>query len=184
MSNDTTEITIPLNDIKHLFLIPNCDPFDDKNLTISGIEYAIKQMRMKNLPEKIQLTLAMSKGTEGIDLENLKSSLHRYCMNIVRTKEEEERYLNWQIKRNFIRAFPPLILSMIVLGLITYYLMDERSKFFQILLILLNNFVIILGWVLLWVPAEMFLYDSPQIKREIVLYRLLANADVTLKERT
>jgi hypothetical protein len=182
MTTATKEINIPLNDIRHLLLNPDCDPFKDRNLTISGLKYAVKQLRMKTLPENIQLSISLPKSAANIDLANIKESLNRHCLNIVKEKEEEYCYLNWQIKKNFKRAFLPLLIIIFAVGSIMYHIMDERSRIIQILLILLNNCVIILGWVLLWIPAEMFFYEAPRIKREIELYKLLANAEIRITQ--
>lgn len=178
------EISIPLNDIKHLFLDPDCDPFKDRNLTISGLEYAIRQLRMKPLPSRIQLNILLTTDTTDIDLANVKKALHRHCMNIVKEREEDARYLNWQIGKNFKRAILPFLIMTIAIGSIMYNMMDERSKLLQILLIFLNNCIIIMGWVLLWIPAEKYLYDAPRVKREIALYRLLADAEVRITQET
>lgn len=181
MATTVKEITIPLNDIRHLLLDPDCDPFKDMNLKISGLEYAIKQLRMKPLPKKIHLNLLLSKGSYGIDVANVQNALRSHCLNIVKEQEEESLYLNWQIHKNFRRALIPLLLASIVVGSIMYYIMEERSRFLQVLLILLNNCVIIMGWVLLWIPAEQFLYEAPRVKREIAIYKLLADAEIHLK---
>lgn len=178
------EITIPLNDIRHLFLDPDCDPFKDKNLTISGLDYAVKQLRMKPLPEKIQLNLALSKGAADIDLADVKKALRRHCLNIVKDREEDSQYLSWQIGSNFKRAVLPFLIMIIAIGSIMYHMMDERSRLVQILLVLLNNCVIIMGWVLLWIPAEMYLYEAPRVRREIALYRLLADAEIRITQES
>lgn len=171
------EIDIPLNDIRHLFLEPNCDPFTDRNLTISGLDYAIKQLRAKPLPEQIKLNLIVP---NAVNPEDVKTALKRHCLNIIKDKEEEACYLNSQIESNFKRAFLPFLIMIIAVGSIMYHLMDERSRFLQILMVLLNNCLIIMGWVLIWIPAEMFLYDAPRLKKEIALYNLLANAEVNI----
>lgn len=176
----TTVINIPLNDIRHLFLEPDCDPFKDRNLTISGLDYAVKQLRAKPLPEQVQLNLELSKGTA--DVAEVKDALHRHCMNIVKDKEEESCYLSSQIESNFKRAILPFLVMIIAIGSIMYHLMDERSRIMQIMIVLLNNLLIIMGWVLIWIPAEMFLYEAPRLKKEIALYNLLANANIHLKE--
>lgn len=182
MPSTNQTIAIPLNDLKHLFIDPNCDPFIERHLTVSGLEHAIKQLRTKPLPEKIQLHLILPKGSEIPDVANLKKVLKRHCLTIVKEQEEDSLYLSWQIKSNFKRALLPLLMLIVVVGSMMYHMMDERSRFIQILLVLLNNCVIILGWVLLWVPAEMYLYEAPRLKREIALYRLLADADITLAQ--
>lgn len=180
MSTTKKTITIPLADIKHLFLDPENDPFQENSLTVSGLEYAIKQMRAKPLPEKIQLKLKLSNESKIPDVNDLKSILRRHCLAVVKDKEEESCYLSWQIATNFKRALLPLLIMIVVIGSMMYHMMDERSRIIQILLVLLNNCVIILGWVLLWIPAEMYLYEAPRLKREIALYRLLADADMEI----
>lgn len=181
MPIEKKEIALPLNDIRHLLIDPDCDPFEDINLTTSGLDYAIKQLRMKPLPEKIQLNITLPENRRDIDVAYVKNALRRHCLNIVKEREEESCYLNWQIKRNFKRAIFPFLFASIALGFIMYYMMDERSKPMQALLIFLNNCVVILGWVLLWIPTEMYLYDSPRVKREIALYQLFADADIQVK---
>lgn len=184
MPSAIKEIVIPLNDIRHLFLDPDCDPFVDRNLTISGLEYAIKQLRMKPLPEKIQLNLSLAKGAAVSDVANVKQALRRHCLNIVKEQEEESLYISWQIERNLKRALLPFLLLTIAISWIMYNVIDERTRFVQILLVLLNNCIIILGWVLLWIPAEMYLYQAPRIKREIAIYRLLADAEIRIVHET
>jgi len=73
-----------------------------------------------------------------------------------------------------------LLLMIVLIGSMMYRMMDERSRLIQVLLVLLNNCVIILGWVLLWIPAEMYLYEAPRLKREMALYRLLSEADIAI----
>lgn len=180
MATVIKEINIPLNDIRHLFLEPDCDPFVDRNLTISGLDYAVKQLRAKPLPEQIQLNLTIPNST--IDAAEVKDALRRHCLNIVQDKEEESCYLNSQIESNFKRALLPFLIMIIAVGSIMYHFMDDRSRFMQTLILLLNNCLIIMGWVLIWIPAEMFLYDAPRLRKEIALYKLLSTATIHIKE--
>ena len=173
-------IDFSLNDIKHLLVDPDCDPFKDKNMAITGLEYAVRQLKTKPLPDKIELNIKLPENKSSVDLENVKTALNRYCLNIVKDKEEELLYLDWQIKKNFKRGLLPFLLMIIITGSIMYNMMDERSKIFQIFLVLLNNCVIIIGWVLLWIPSEMFLYEAPKLKREIDIYKLLKDADINI----
>lgn len=182
MPVDKKEITIPLNDIRHLFADPDYDPFQDRNLTISGLEYIIRQLRMKPLPEKIQLNLQLAKGAADSEEVSVKNAFRRHCLNIVKEREEDSCYINWQIEKNFKRALLPFLLMTIAIGLIMYNMMEDRSKIVQIILILLNNCVIIMGWVLLWIPAEKYLYEAPRVRREIDLYKLLAAADIRIEK--
>ena len=46
---------------------------------------------------------------------------------------------------------------------------------------LFQESLIIIGWVVIWRPAEMFLYDWVPILRRRKLYRRLAEADVEIR---
>jgi hypothetical protein len=139
-------------------------------------------LRAKPLPEKIQLNLELSKGN--VDVANVKEALRRQCLNIVKDKEEESCYLSSQIQTNFKRALIPFLILTIAVGSVMYNLMDERSRFMQTLMVLLNNCLIIIGWVLIWIPSEMYLYEAPRLRKEIALYNLLANAEISIKAPT
>lgn len=179
METANKEIVIPLDNIKNLFVTPDYNPLTNNHLAVSGIEYAKKQLRMRPL-EKVKLKLILPKGSQSPNLSEIKIALKKHCKNIVQEKTNDLNYLNWQIKRNFYRAVPLLALAIFAVGAIMYYT-EDRSKLVQILLLFLNNCLIIIGWVLLWIPGEMFLYDAPRLKREIAVYNTLKNADVALE---
>jgi hypothetical protein len=119
---------------------------------------------------KIKVELATADPQSG-RIENAIRQHFEYRKNLA--KQEIKNWLN--------RGWTSLLIAFIFLGLI--FLVLEFSKSFepgQALPLTVKEFLIILGWVALWKPADLLLYEWRPHKREAVLYERLENASIEI----
>jgi hypothetical protein len=179
MESSYLDIDLHLKEIKHLFVDPEMNPFEDQRLQISGIEEAANHLRIKERKvDKIRLNIFLPGGQIDPGLQSKTAdALSRYCdFKILQNRHqlEIERAAGWRA------VMIGLVFSVICLLMISIiYLLGPLS---ETLLVVFVGFFTILIWMAIWNPAETFLYGLPPYRREIKIYENLKNAEVVIKE--
>ena len=125
------------------------------------------------VPLKIRVELANADPQAG-RIENAIRQHFDYRKNLA--KQEIRNWLN--------RGWTSLLIAFIFLGII--FLILEVTKGFepgQALPLTVKEFLIILGWVALWKPADLLLYEWRPHKREAVLYERLEKASIEIIQK-
>lgn len=181
MESSYLDIDLHLLEIKHLFIDPEFNPFEDHRLQISGAEEAINQLRSKKrIVDKVRLNIFLPSGQIESDLQTrTKEALYRYCdLKVL----ENRRQLEIERTEGWRAVMIGLIFSALCLLLVlVVYLMGPLS---EALLAVFVGFITILIWMAIWTPAETFLYGLQPYKLEIKAYESLKNAEVAIKEET
>jgi hypothetical protein len=181
MESSYLDIDLHLKEIKHLFVDPEMNPFEDQRLQISGAEEAANHLRTKERKvDKIRLNIFLPGGQIDPDLQSrTKDALSRYCdFKILQNQRqlEIERAAGWRA------VMIGLIFSAVCLLMVSViYLLGPLS---ETLLVIFVGFFTILIWMAIWNPAEAFLYGLPPYRLEIRTYEALKNAEVAIKEET
>jgi hypothetical protein len=179
MGSSDLDIDLHLKEIKHLFVDPELNPFEDQRLQISGVEEAANHLRVKERKvNKIRLNIFLPGGQIDPDLRSkIEDALSRYCdFKILQNQRqlEIERAAGWRA------VMIGLVFSVVCLLMISVmYLLGPLS---ETLLVVFVGFFTILIWMAIWSPAETFLYGLPPYRREIKTYKALKNAEVIIKE--
>jgi hypothetical protein len=106
--------------------------------------------------------------------EEIKEAIHRHFD--YRKKKADREIREW-----ISRGWKSLLIALVFLGIIFLLLELARDLFSESgLPMTLREFLIILGWVALWKPADLLLYEWRPYKRESRLYERLANAKIEI----
>jgi hypothetical protein len=181
MESPNLDIDLHLEEIKHLFVDPELNPFAYQRLQISGAEEAANYLRTKKRKvDKIRLTIFLPGDQIEPDLQSRTAdALSRYCDFKISEKQRQleiERAAGWR------GVTVGLIFSALCLLVV---LMIYRSGILHdVLLAVFVGFISILIWMAIWTPAEAFLYGLQPYKLEIRTYKALKNAEVIIKDES
>lgn len=179
----TKEITVKVDDIAHLFVAPEFDPFSDQEAELlgqPGLAYVLRQLGPGTVRQGHPLRLSVQLPPDKItpDLKaRAEQALERFCRAHIADREAQLRVLRW----NGWRSLPPAIVALsICLGLSGLFL-SERLAFLPFVVNqLLGQGFSIIAWVVLWHPVEAFLYDPIPLRREISALRYIAAMEMVI----
>ena len=175
------DINLHLAEIRDLFVDPELNPFETKNLQISGVEVAINYLRVKRkIPNGIKLNIFLPPGQIDPDMQNrTENALERYCDFKI---SQNQQQLEIGLAEGWRSVMIGLVFSALCL------LLALIIRFFGIVtdagLIISTGFFTILIWMAVWSPAETFLYGLPPYKLEIRNYKAMKGAEIVIEEET
>jgi hypothetical protein len=174
------EITIHLLDLTQLFMAPSGDPFTEEHSLESGIEWILDELTPHALGwgTRTKTTIILPMGNLDPGLANKTSeAVKRYCKFKIRQNQHGLIALRWQgvkaMQMGIVFLSGCLFLSAILSG---------TSVVPGFLSTLLSNGLEIAGWVSLWRPIEIFLYEWWPYWRENQLYTHLMNMQIVIEE--
>ncbi len=185
MSELTTQnITVKLDDIAHLFVAPEFDPFSDQEAELLGqpaLAYVLRQLGPAAVRRKHPLRLTVQLPPDKItpDLKmRAEQALDRFCQAHIADRESQLRILRW----NGWRSLPPAIIALgICLTLSGLFLSGALTFVPFVINQLLGQGFSIISWVVLWHPVEAFLYDPIPLRREISALRYIAALEMIIE---
>jgi hypothetical protein len=174
------EITLHLHDVKHLFVQPDFDPFGEHELYVSGIEYLVTVMQSSSLrkPLKTRILLPPEQLTLAASLD-LKQAIARYCRFKLDANKREFASLLWV----GTKAMQTGIL-MLVACLSLAALVESTHVFTAFVSSILSEGLTVIGWVSLWRPVEVLLYDWWPSWRERRVYERILRMQVEVASDT
>lgn len=174
VQSDPQVIEIRLRTIGQLFNTLDPFPFRDKDLEPEAEKYIVEWAEdlPKDQPIRIVVDLPSDTGPiASADLAHAISSAFA-ARAVTETKALRSLFRDGRVA---------LVIGVAILAL-SLFLSLNLSHFFEasVARVVQESFII-LGWVVIWRPAEMFLYDWLPIVRRRKLYRRLAAANVTVQ---
>ena len=185
MSDPTNRnMTIKLDDVAHLFVAPEFDPFSDQDAELLGqpaFVYLLRKLgpdRLKQGPP-ISLTVQLPPEKVTLDLNaRVEQALHRYCEVRIADDQAQLRIM----RSNGLRSLPSAIIALGVCLALSYLFLRNVLTFLSTAINeLLGQGFGIISWVVLWHPVEAFLYDPIPLRREISVLRFLATTAITIE---
>lgn len=176
MTDSYYDFTLKLDDIKHLFREPEFDLFRSQTDSCSGIERLVNELKPTSLTNKVRTTISLPEHQLS---ENLKKSvvdaLQRYCNNKIEKISNDLISLRGQGIRALRRGLLFLALCLIVS---TFF---DRIEYLPILVHrFLNEGFLIAGWVSLWYPIELLLYEWSPLRRKKQIYEMIKDMEVKI----
>lgn len=170
-----------LTDVHHFFEAPTLDPFAGDSIDESGIDQLMDTMkaRPRGAPriERIVLHLPAEAITPGLT-PRLKAAILTYCNVQSRLSRQKVRETRIEGRRalwiGFLAWGICLLLSTLSEQVFSRYSLEGR---------LFGEGFLIAGWVSLWRPAELLLYDWWPFSRDIRLYVRIRAMDVVIVPR-
>lgn len=177
-------ITVKLDDIAHLFVAPEFDPFSDQEAELLGqpaLAYVLRQLGPATVRQGHPLCLTVQLPPDKItpDLKTrAKQALDRFCRAHIADREAQLRVLRW----NGWRSLPPAIIALsICLTLSALFLNNAFALLPNAISQLLGQGFSIISWVVLWHPVEAFLYDPIPLRREISTLRYISTTEIVIE---
>jgi hypothetical protein len=185
MSESTTKsITIKLDDIAHLFVAPEFDPFSDQDAGLLGqpaLVHVLRELGPRTVKDghPLCLTLQLPPAKVTPDLKaRTAEALRRYCAVRIADNVAQLRVLRW----NGWRSLPAAIIALgICLTLSTFFLSDAVAFLPNGIRQLLGQGFGIVSWVVLWHPVEAFMYDPIPLRRENAALRYVATTEIVIE---
>ena len=179
------EATLPLEDIRYLFATPEPDPFSSAELDVSGIDYLMSDLTgRRKLPERIRVTLVLPQEKIEADLEQkVSTALKRYCLRQMQSSERKARSVRLRGFRALRKGVVVLAVLLALSGLLSSRLFANDGPAVQAIIAALASSLVIAGWVVIWNPIDLFLYEAMPYQRERHIYRLLAETEVSIKPK-
>ena len=174
MSDRYYDIVLKLDNIKHLFKEPDFDLFTAQTDSSSGIERIISELKPTSLTGKVRTTISLPNHQLAENLEqSIIDALQRYC----NTKIEQITNDIASLRGQGIRALQRGLLFLAVC-LVLSTLFDRVEHLPTLVHRFLNEGFLIAGWVSLWYPIELLLYEWGPYRRQKQIYEMIKDMEV------
>ncbi|MCJ8144525.1 hypothetical protein MKI84_16490 [Ancylobacter sp. A5.8] len=179
MADDTLEIDIHLRHLRNFFSTPEVDPFEGEHIDEAGIDQIIDELRAGRIwrRRRVRAVLHVPAGEETASLApRIAEALVNYCDKHV---QYSRRKLN-EVRADGLRALAVgvlfLALCIGLAGAIEKLIGSDSlaSRF-------LVEGAIIAGWVGLWRPIEILLFDWWPYALDVKLYGDLRAMDIVVR---
>lgn len=182
--SNVKQIKVKVDDIAHLFVAPEFDPFSDQEAELIGqpaLVYVLRQLGPGTVRKQQPLRLVVQLPPDKIVSESktrADQALARYCAAHIADRAAQLRILNW----NGWRSLPSAVIALAVCLLLASLFLNGGLAFLpNFLNQLLGEGFVIISWVVLWHPVEAFLYDPIPLRREIAAFRYVATLEMVLE---
>lgn len=175
-SNSMGAIELRLTDSAQLFNNLDPFPFRERDLSAEAEQYIVEWA--EELPKKQPIEIVVHLQSAATAAPDPAASIPDAITGWFRVREREEaraiRQLFHDGRLAFMIGLAGLALCM---GLIWLLTKAYEGPFMRVV----QESLVIVGWVVIWRPAEMFLYDWVPLVRRKTLFRRLADASVTVR---
>lgn len=173
--NNAGLIELRLRDSAQLFNTLDPFPFRERDLSAEAERFIVEwaQELPKDKPIGIVIHLP-AHGGDGKLAADLATAIGKWFEARARAETHALRELFRDGRRALLIGFVVLAICLLLSWSFGHYLESPFTRVVQ------ESFVII-GWVVIWRPAEMFLYDWLPIVRRRKLYDRLARANVEVE---
>ncbi|MCO5091882.1 hypothetical protein [Bosea sp. (in: a-proteobacteria)] len=177
MSDETGKATIALKlrDSSQLFNTLDPFPFREGDLAADAEDYIVEWAGELPKDEPIAIVIHLQEpDAAGKPAPDLATAIRNWFADKARAETRALRELFRDGRLAFAIGFAVLAFCLFMSWLLTQGREGPFIRIFQ------ESFIIV-GWVVIWRPAEMFLYDWLPILRRRRLYRRLAQARVEVR---
>lgn len=172
----TSEIKIRLQTLGQLFNSLDPSPFHEKELDKDAEDYIVGSVDEIPLPQPLSLLIELPK--DQLALEDSASVQDAVRNHFAYRLEDGRRRLRFQFREGRIALLIGLLflsLCVVVRELIFAPLSGAAAE-------MVAEGLLILGWVAMWRPLQIFLYDWWPVRHQLRLYAKLARMPVVLRQ--
>jgi hypothetical protein len=178
------KITLPLRDLHDLFSAPDFDPaamdLGDDDLYEPGIDHLVSHLRGGRLPKPGQLLLVVRPEVVQPDLAGMaRQAIDRYCRHKILESKRTLNELLWiGLKALQVGVF--FLAICLVLATAIAGSNVAPGSFGDVL----TQGLTIVGWVSLWRPVEILLYEWWPLWRDVSVYDYIQRMDIAIQLRS
>jgi hypothetical protein len=174
------DMTLHLEDVRDLFSTPAPDPFSANVRYTSGIDEVITILKPTVLRKKTRATLYLPLEQDAPDTtRRLTDAVRRYCLARIADKKNDMASLRWQGLKALQSGMPFLAVCLFVSTFA-----EGSNALPELAKRVLGEGFLIAGWVALFHPIELLIYDWWPHNRQIHLYQNLMNMEIVVKAET
>jgi len=169
-------VEIKLNEVRQLFNSFDPAPFLEKDLDADAEKYIVDSVQELHLDTPIMLVFHLPQGACTDEAaSNVPAAIHHYFFYRAEITSKELRFT---LKQGRIALV--IGLAFLVLCIAAQQMISSLEKPGLLWSIIEEGFLIS-GWVAMWRPIQVFLYDWWPIRRRRRIYEKLAQIPVTLR---
>jgi len=159
-SHSPVEITLNLDQAEYFFVAPDLDPLHQKALYEAGVDTVFTKVRACRRRDAVHLTLLLppDQATPGLELQ-LKEALKDYCLYQVNQLQQSLNLQRRLGRRTLWVGLTILIIALALSALGGYVMENATNNFIRGIGGFMYNGFMIIGWVSLWTPTSMLLFD-------------------------
>ena len=179
-SGEGDTLLLPLTDPDHLFNAPSVNPLTSslpEILGISGADYLLSQLRTRRFARTAVLALPEDQIVPGL-AERTEKALRRFAEHRIQQEQTSLRNIRWRGWRATLIA---LFLLAISLTIASFFGSEVTRGVPSVLRRTLEYGFEITGWVMLWHPIELLVFEPFQTKDKIAALCRLAELRVVLR---
>ncbi len=172
-------ITLALDDIAQLFQEPEVDLLTQDALYLPSIEYVFSELKPSSLRKRTHVNILMPSEKITPELQpQTQAAIVRYCQFRIHQNQNELSSQRWK----GLKALQSGLLFLAACLLISVLI--EKATFLpEFLSRFLSEGFVIVGWVSLWNPTEVLLYEWWPQWRENQILRHMALMDVSIQPK-
>lgn len=177
-SEKIKEISIHLNDVHDLFVVPSGDPFSEHILFAPGIEFIKAKIKPGDFKRSTMVRTTIFLPRENIEpdlLRKTKAALYRYCQFQLQQNTATMKVLRGQAFKALIAGF-----LFLTLRLLFSHLFAGLTFIPDLINTLLSDGFDIAFWVILWRPVDFFLFDLPAHRKEDQIYQKILTMELVI----
>lgn len=171
----STPIEIRVGDLKQLFNSIDPSPFREKDLDPSAEEFIVEWAREAQRNDALELVVHVDRAEAGSDAGQLADAVHEFFKTRAKATRTKLRLLFRNGRVSLVIGIVCMAVSLAAGSVVENWL--DNSHFAG----LLSESILIGGWVAMWKPLEIFLYDWWPVRAEARLYDRLSKMPVRVQ---
>ncbi len=170
-------IELNLRDIDQLFNTMDPSPFHEKDLDDDAAEFILSWAQEFHRPEPVDLIVHLEKLPDGHNAQRLVTdAVHHYFAYRARLNQLEFKRLMKQGRLSLLVGLSFLVACFLVIELLASVNFLAFSSFFK-------EGLTIAGWVAMWRPLEIYLYEWWPLRRQGQILDKLSRMEVEVQKR-
>jgi hypothetical protein len=170
-------IELNLHDLDQLFNTMDPSPFHERDLDDDAAEFVLSWAQEFHRPEPVDLIVHLEKLPEGHNAQRLvEDAVHHYFAYRARLNDLEFKRLMKQGRMSLLVGLSFLIACFLIIELVVGKGFSTLPSFFK-------EGLTIAGWVAMWRPLEIYLYEWWPLRRRGQILEKLSRMAVEVRRR-
>jgi hypothetical protein len=177
--NDRLILTVELENKAALFQERNPDPFHGGPLFATGFDQIYEELIDQSLNQNLEIVIQMPAAAIEDESENeIRFGLEQRCLHEEATIQRERRALRWEGLKALQNG-----LVFLVVCLLAAFTLQKTEPFGEFLNFFFEEGLFIVGWVSMWRPVDILLYEWWPMYRSSRMFRRIRTANVRVEAR-